>query len=613
MFLASLECRGLIDLASFESLDLCEIEEFIDPTTIVVGFEDGFRISFTVHAHPLWTSLQPLLEGPKPRPWKVSVTDDGLQLVITGNDAMISKTLRESGVLPREYELVRVFRLMSTLGRIGNMQKSDLQRHVPSFSRTSPVRLPVSSVGYWGGMDFIFGGESTPLSTPNVSLCIVPCNQLPSKDIMMEIKALTPKEKVHDGYLQIDSVLWIHDQAKRRDYRVFTPANLQLHAICEIHPLDYKEWNLIDVELEPSECRYRVHWAKTNPKIRVPAYAIHWRACISKLSLPVQGVIPHADWNILYTDDEEDYAYKHISTEKCYAACKRYGITEPIHFIQDIQRNSFITPFPKTQMFTNFFTFSEKESIDYVCVNVKDETMLSFGLLHCNNAWSTKAFNRIRLKTKNVLSFDSVEQCFDGYSLQNAKLLMQDERPSCQICTISKIGAMFDSCGHTLCEKCIQTVCANDQPVCPFCRTTVTEKEYTILRKKLRSTAKTLEKLSRQKAAEKVFSNLQNVCILATAETEDVIRGWFPSAHIYTLSKDPLCMQKFNNLLILEELHERDHYLQVHKMFQTFAGCTLHWLSDSEFTHRKQDEFSKCYSYCTHSSVYIDDSKVEDK
>jgi len=103
-----------------------------------------------------------------------------------------------------------------------------------------------------------------------------------------------------------------------------------------------------------------------------------------------------------------------------------------------------------------------------------DTFMVSMGFLwdFKTKQWSTKAYNRIALRSpNNVLNVEHAEKCFEGFTMENAKKLSSSIL-QCPICD-EPSTRLLETCGHAYCKDCLDTMFNTnntDEEKCPECR-----------------------------------------------------------------------------------------------------------------------------------------------
>lgn len=382
-----------------------------------------------------------------------------------------------------------------------------------TFSRINPGKMPkLKSIR--GSIILM------PLAAPMTS--IIPLLREMHKKLH-GLSHLTPQ---FDDGRRIKCSLVLDEDAPKVDTRLLTPGNLEILEVLFMTSQDYFQWVSASREkyssLESSVwLREAVHKSTMDFRFSPPPFMYIWKVfvCNSKLKRENYVMNPCSEWSCLALNSNAmEYCRKSIGYETLHQVRTSsfplfFRECERFEYFNALESSMLRVPFTKSFVITvhkcdvghayekNFEKVFKDKPADSFMASMgflrKPQTMAFIPL---KEEWDAKQFNlRIR-KTAGYIYSDFIEDCFEGFSLDNAKNIISSNPNECVICCTNSVNVLLESCGHSFCLNCINTMLdtgssQNDilrkvQEPCPNCRTMFSKdsliqfKQYKTTRKK---------------------------------------------------------------------------------------------------------------------------------
>jgi len=402
----------------------------------------------------------------------------------------------------------------------------------------SVLPLPLSNLGHWGGIDFILGTAGETITTPNVSIIVVPYNSnfIDDKEILNLRSLIISPKTVHSGYYKLQTCLVLDTVTPRMDPRIFTPHVLSKLQLLRMNILDWQEWHdYTDNEFQDSaKIRERVFQAQTSAHIRVPPYALHWKIAVWPDQSSLNSSRPSADWHVCYSNTNAmAYANNKVSPSTAAFICQNFGLREYEHFFPALSKQSWVSSFHKIALQYRIFSIGEEDAsiIKKYSLNEYERNLYTFGILKD----SRYSYKREIHKQGNALHSDLFPECFEGFASQSMQEILKNEseRSQCLICVSNKVQAILD-CGHTFCTTCIQTLITTQDTSCPNCRAQF--HGFTIPRRETRSLQLTAKEPIKKAILQKyIHPNEKSLVIVPNSLCAEIVDEWLGKVHILTL------------------------------------------------------------------------------
>jgi len=450
---------------------------------------------------------------------------------VLASSSTYTRSLRENGVLFREFDLIQFMTLWRD--RIVHLPDSALDCSQVIHNSCdillvsdAPPRDEKKAYGTVGVTPefFTFGlfdqeynyvmqtfTRLNPCDLPKskgnrTSLIILPQGAPVSEsfDILREMSkrldAIAPPPT--DGR-RIKCTLVLDEEAPPVDVRLLTPVNLDQIGILVMSPEQYFQWisasELKFSTLESSvDLRSGIYKSIMDYRFAPAPFMYQWRNFVFSSQTRLQGTYPHSDWScIIINSSALDFLTRSLSFSTL-------GQIRRTLYFKGAGRFEYYAPLERSLFRTKFR--QEMHVMVYPCEVVHayektlekslkdrplDQFMASMGFLRVNDVrgdvWSEKLFNIKIRKSGHFIYSDFIEDCFDGFALENAKKIVSSP-PECCVCCTNAVDTLLEGCGHSYCNVCLSTM-LESIPVsefrqgrqmadCPSCRCTFSKESF---------------------------------------------------------------------------------------------------------------------------------------
>jgi hypothetical protein len=430
---------------------------------------------------------------------------------------------------------------------------------------------------------------------------------------------------------RVPTVLIIDTHAPNVNHKALTMEVLNSQQFLRMSPESFRKWNhesvlasLDGTTTSVMEMRKLLSTIEFAPRLALHPSQIHWRAVVFEDHLIFNGRIPLADWFFLIHSSTKSWVtgiHEDIgSLKSCLTKIARRGIL-PEHW-ELIKRTSWRLPLQKKRLMVRLLFYDITSTERSMLKESKDSLFTSFGLVQLpNETWSSKAGLFRLYKKDGVLSSDYLDQCLEGFALENAKVLLNGSSSKCIICTTTNCNIFLDSCGHTYCDSCIKSYASMGGNTCPSCRNPFNDGQWSQIR---RSTPRKQESLQFSKKDQilTLTNNLKGdiAIVVPNQDIKDQVLSWIGNLnpHLYLFDIDSFVSGslKFDHLICTTALVPDVHMIeQMHQILQNNStDCTsMHVLvgktaSDEEEDYKWVREFTKAYSNMIEMSSYVEPS-----
>lgn len=425
---------------------------------------------------------------------------------------------------------------------------------------------------------------------------------------------------------RVPTILVVDSQAPPINYKILTLEVLKSLQYLRITPDTFRKWNnerlLITLDGTTTaimELRKVLTTIEFSPRYCLHPSNIHWRSMIIEDGLSFQGYIPKADWYFLINSSTKSWVtgiHEDISQlRNCIKKILQKEIL-PEQWEQ-IRRTSWRIPLLKKRLMIRLIFYNSSVIERSMTRETLEPMYTSFGLVQLpNKEWSSKAGLLRLYKKDGILASEHLDDCLEGFALENAKVLMQANKPQCIICATNFCNTFLDNCGHSFCESCVQTLLNTNIVTCPSCRTEI--QGTTQIRRATPRKQETLQ-FSKKQQLVTLIQNLKGTIAIVVPDEicHEQVLEWlknYLTENIYVLHKDSYVPKiQYDHVLcstcILPDIFVLDI---LHFILQNYStDCTtMHVLvgkgtnADEEEDHKWVKEFSKCYSNMIEMSSY---------
>jgi hypothetical protein len=367
--------------------------------------------------------------------------------------------------------------------------------------------------------------------------------------------------------------------------------------------------------------RKSLFMAEQHPRFNIHPFHIHWKAAVWPVGTVFQGRVPRADWVFAIQASADSWASGFVSTAFSMdhlISQLRVPDTMP-EVWNTVSRNSWRLPLQKKRLMVrlNFYEVSSAERLMFR--DIPDRMMTSYGLLQKpNRTWCPKAALLRLLKRDGVLASDHLEQCLEGFSLQNAKELLDPSRPQCIVCATNVCDAFLDACGHTFCNGCIQQHVRVGGTSCPVCRAELSDRAWTQVRRVTSRRLHDAVAFAKQEQLVNLSRNLRGTLVFVAPNVDcgrQVVQWCGDAIDIQTPSDPPIAgARQFDHIICTTSLLPSVASVRLlHELFQKHSTdtTTLHVLvarsggsPDDADDFSWVRDFSKCYPNLIEMSMY---------
>jgi Zinc finger, C3HC4 type (RING finger) len=430
-------------------------------------------------------------------------------------------------------------------------------------------------------------------------------------------------------FTRVPTVLIIDYRAPTINYKVLTMEILKSQQYLRINPETYRKWHQERIleSLDGSatsiiQIRKLLSNVEFAPRLAIHPSLIHWRAVVFEDRLVFNACVPSADWFFLINSSTKSWVTGYhedvVSLKNCIQKLTKKEVY-PEHW-DLIKRTSWRLPLQKKRLMIRllFYDISNVERL--MMKESKDPLFTSFGLVQLQNeTWSSKAGLFRLYKKDGILSSEYLDQCLEGFALENAKVLLNGTQPKCIICCTNNCNTFLDSCGHTFCDTCVKSHVSVGGTNCPVCRCVLRDGEWSQIRRSTPRKQETFQFSKKQQIVTLVTNLKGNIAVIVpNQDCKDQVLSWIDTSEerLYVFDIDSFVHDsyKFDHVICSTSLVPDIHMLEIlHQILQNNStDCTsMHVLVGKNGNGEEEDykwvrEFSKAYSNMIEMSSYIE-------